>query len=126
MVAVIIIISKISRALILGVISKDLTKSMNMPIDRYNLLFLFLVAAVVAVGLKVTGTLLMGSLVIIPAAAAKNISVSLSEYAYWSCVIGVVSAFFGVLIANYFGLPAGPIIVVSSGVIFGVSLLFKR
>src|SRR3989344_2438612 len=78
--AIIGIMSRISKAIMLGVISKDLSRSMRIPIDKINFVFLLLVSVIVALGLKVAGTLLMGSLVIIPAAAAKNISVNLSNY----------------------------------------------
>ncbi|OGN41389.1 MAG: hypothetical protein A2606_01285, partial [Candidatus Yanofskybacteria bacterium RIFOXYD1_FULL_42_10] len=66
-----LIITRISKGLMLSIISKDLTKSLKINVDKINLIFLFLVAVVVALGLKVAGTLLMGSLVIIPAAASK-------------------------------------------------------
>jgi ABC-type Mn2+/Zn2+ transport system permease subunit len=43
------------------------------------LIYLFLVAIIVALGIKVVGTLVVGVLVIVPAAAAKNISSRLSS-----------------------------------------------
>ncbi|KKT16778.1 MAG: ABC-3 protein, partial [Parcubacteria group bacterium GW2011_GWB1_43_6] len=69
---------------------------------------------------------LMVSLVIIPAAASKNISVSLSRYTANSAILGGLSAFAGIWIANYFNLLAGPIVVLTGGVVFLVTLLFKK
>lgn len=121
-----IIMSSISRWVVLGTISKDLTQSMNIKLNRNNYLFLLLVAVVVALGLKTTGTLLMGSLVIIPAAAAKNISQNLSSYTKLSALFGAVASFVGIYLAARLALPAGAIVVLSAGVIFLVTLLFKK
>lgn len=121
-----LVMSKISRSVMLGIISKDLTKSMGIKADQINFIFLVLVSIIVALGLKVAGTLLMGSLVIIPAAAARNISVSLSRYTGISILFGALSALIGIPLAFYLNLPPGPIIVLSSGVIFLVTLLFKK
>lgn len=116
----------ISRSLILSTVSKDLTRSMGINVDTVNFIFLFMVAIVVALGLKIAGTLLMGSLVIVPAAAARNIGRNLSQFAVFAMIFGALSGLLGVAIALYIDLPAGPIVVLTSGVIFLISLLFKR
>ncbi len=85
-----------------------------------------MVAIILALGLKVTGTFLMGALVIVPAAAAKNISVSLNRYTKLSGLFGAISGLSGILIANHFNFHPGPIVVLASGVIFLVTLLFKK
>jgi len=119
-------IRKSTRGLVLGIISKDLTKTMGIKIDRINLVFLLMIAVIVTLGLKVAGTLLMGSLVIIPAAAAKNISTSLSHYTFWAGGIGALSAIAGIFLATYFGFIPGPIVVLTSGVVFLATLMFKK
>lgn len=120
------IMHKISRGVILGVISKDLTKAMKIPVDKINFIFLLLVSIIVALGLKVAGTLLMGSLVIIPAAAARNISLNLSRYTLFAVLFGGLSALIGLPLANFLHFSPGPIIVLSSGLIFLVTLAFKK
>lgn len=123
---VILIMSQISKFIMMGIISKDLSRSMKIPINRINFVFLILVSIIVALGLKVAGTLLMGSLVIIPAAAAKNISMNLGIYSKLSGFFGALSAVVGIFIANNFGFTPGPIVVLTGGVIFIVTLLFKK
>lgn len=123
---IIFVIRKISDSLMLGIISKELALAFKIPIHKINLIFLLLVAFVVALGLKVAGTLLMGSLVIIPAAAAKNIALNLSNYSRWSIFFGATSAIFGILLAQYFGIEPGPTIVLTAGVIFLGTLFFKK
>lgn len=123
---IIFAIRKISDSLMLGIISKELALALKIPIHKINFIFLLLVAFIVALGLKVAGTLLMGSLVIIPAAAAKNISVNLSQYSRWAVFFGAMSAISGILLARYLGIESGPTIVLTAGVIFVGTLLFKK
>ncbi len=124
--AVILIMRRIAGWLVLSTISSDLTRSMGVPLRQISFLFLFLVAIVVALGLKVAGTLLMGSLVIIPAAAAKNISLNLSQYTKFAAAFGALSSLAGILLASSLHLQPGPIVVLVSGVLFLGTLLFKR
>jgi ABC-type Mn2+/Zn2+ transport system permease subunit len=124
--AIIITVKMISNNLMLGIISKELAQAMKIPINKVNFIFLLLVALVVALGLKVVGTLLMGSLVIIPAAAAKNISVNSRQYSFWSVLFGAISAIVGLLLAFHFNISSGPTIVLTTGLIFLITLGFKR
>jgi ABC-type Mn2+/Zn2+ transport system permease subunit len=117
---------KISKQLILGIISEDLARSqaVNMPI--VNLIYLLLVGLVVALGVKFVGTILTGALVIIPAAAAKNLARSIKGYHLTASLIGVTSAVAGILVAKYFGISSGPPVVLTSTVFFIVSYIFRR
>lgn len=117
---------KISDKMVMGIISEDLAISHGIKIRRFNFIFLLLVALVVAVGVKVIGTLLMGGLMIIPAAAAKNISRSFKQFGFWSAGFGLISAGTGIYAANLFSISPGPAVVLSSVVFFLISLAFKR
>ena len=122
----IIALKLISKPLTLSTISKELTQSMKVPVNTINFIFLLLVAVIVALGIKVTGTLLMGALVIIPAAAARNISRTFSHYALMSALLGGVAAISGIAIAYHYSFAPGPLVVLSGGVLFLISLLFKQ
>lgn len=125
--AVIIIITKyISKNEVLGIISRDLAKSEGINIARNNLIFLLLVATIVALGIKAVGTMLMGALVVIPAAAAKNISSNFKTYSALSLIFGSASALLGLLLVIKTGLSSGPLVVLTSCAIFVLSLLFKK
>ncbi len=127
MIAVIFItMFRIYRGLTLSVVSKQLAQSMGVNVSRTSFLFLFLVAIIVALGLKVTGVFLMGAMVIVPAAAAKNVSIGLSNFTRLAALFGGLSALAGILFASRFNLHSGPIIVLASGVIFLLTLLFKK
>ncbi|MBI2062460.1 MAG: metal ABC transporter permease [Candidatus Yanofskybacteria bacterium] len=117
---------RIYRGLTLGVVSKQLAQSMRINVSKTSFLFLLMVAIIVALGLKVTGVFLMGALVIVPAAAAKNVSIGLSGFTRLAALFGGISALGGILFATYFNLHPGPIVVLASGVIFMTTLLFKK
>lgn len=120
------IMIKIADRLMMGIISEDLAVSRGVKVRRLNFIFLFLVAAIVALGVKVVGTLLMGGLVIIPAAAARNISRSFRQFAFWSAIFGLISAGAGICAAKIFLISPGPAVVLSSAVFFLISLALKR
>ena len=115
----------IYKKLVLSMISEDLAVSKGIAVSKTNLLYLMLVSLVVAVGIKIVGTLLVGFLVIVPAAAAKNVSTDLFRYAVLSSVFGAASAFSGILFSNYLNLPTGPLVVFSGIVIFVATVLAK-
>ena len=116
----------VSKKLLLGVISEDLAKSQGIKISKINLIYLLLVALVVALGVKFLGTLLTGAMVIIPAAAAKNIANSIRNFHLLSVFFGIVSAVVGILAARYFGISSGPAVVLTAVVIFIASYVFKK
>ena len=119
---VFLVMKKIFKKFMLAVISEDIARSAGASVDKINLLFLFLVALIVALGVRVVGTLLMGALVIIPAAAAKNFSRTMAGYVFLSIVFGILSVGAGLFLAKILNLPPGPMIVLASVIPFLVSL----
>jgi len=115
----------IYKKLVLSMISEDLAVSKGIAVSKTNLLYLMLVSLVVAVGIKIVGTLLVGFLVIVPAAAAKNVSNDLFKYAVLSSIFGAASAFSGIVFSNYLSVPTGPAVVFSGIVIFVATVLAK-
>jgi ABC-type Mn2+/Zn2+ transport system permease subunit len=120
-----ILTKMIYKKLVLGMISEELAISKGIDVNRTNLIYLLLVSLVVAIGIKIVGTLLVGFLVIVPAAAAKNVSSDLFKYAVLSASFGAVSACSGVLFSSYLNLPTGPFVVFSGIVVFVVTIFAK-
>jgi zinc transport system permease protein len=120
-----IILSRtIYKKLVLTMISEDLAVSKGVRVARINLLYLFLVSVVVAVGIQIVGTLLVGFLVIVPAISAKNLSSNLHRYSLLSSVFGVVAAFLGVLLWGVSNFPfPGPTVVFVGIIIFAITIL---
>ncbi len=129
-VAAIYLTRLIYNKIVLGMISEELAISKGIKVARTNLLFLILVSLVVAIGIQITGTLLVGFLVVVPAAAAKNLSSNLSRYSVLSSLFGAISAFAGVLLASLlsnFGrtLPPGPLVVVVGVAVFAATVVVR-
>jgi zinc transport system permease protein len=124
--AIFALMSLIRRKLLLGLLSRDFAKAQGINVDAIDFIFLALVAVVVALGVKVVGTLLMGALVVIPAVASKNISRSFNSYSIISMLFGIVSAVGGILLSANFNLPPGPMVVLMSASVFLVTLIFRR
>ena len=125
-VPVIILTRQIYRQVVLSMVSDELARSTGIRVSQVNFLYLLLVAVVVAAGIQIVGTLLVGALVIVPAAAMKNVSASLAGYAVLSGVTGFVSAILGIVLSAALNLPAGPLVVVVGFFIFVVAMFVNR
>jgi ABC-type Mn2+/Zn2+ transport system permease subunit len=123
--AAVILTKMIYKKLVLGMISEELATSKGIDVSKTNLIYLLLVSLVVAVGIKIVGTLLVGFLVIVPAAAAKNISADLFKYAVLSASFGAISAVSGILLSNYLNLQTGPFVVFSGVIVFMITIFAK-
>jgi zinc transport system permease protein len=88
-------------------------------------LYLLLVSLIVSIGIEIVGTLLVGFLVIVPAAAAKNLSSNLFTYSVFSAVFGAISSFSGVLTSSYLSVQPGPMVVISGIIIFAATVIAK-
>jgi len=122
----IIVILAIRKKLALSMVSEELSYSVGVKNRRLEFAYLMIFALIVALGIRFTGALLMGSLVIIPAASAKNISRSLSLFMALSVIFGVLSAALGIYISFVNNLSPGPIFVLISSIIFIASLFIRK
>ncbi len=121
-----LLLQKIYQKLLLISISEDLAKSEGIDLKKYQLLYLLSISAVVALGVKFVGGLLVAGLTALPAASARNLSKNLKTYKNLSPLFGAISAILGISIFKFTNFPAGPLIIVSSFVIFLFSTIFKK
>jgi ABC-type Mn2+/Zn2+ transport system permease subunit len=122
---VILLTRMIYNGIVLGLISEELAVSRGINVARTNLLYLLLVSLTVAVGIQITGTLLVGFLVVTPAAAARTISSNLSRYLTLSAAFGAISAISGILMSTSLGILPGPLVVVSGVAIFAAVVIVR-
>ena len=123
---VFLILKKIFSKMILTSISEDVARVEHIDTKKYNFIYLVCIAIVVALGIKITGSLLMGALVITPAAAARNMASNLFQYSFGALIIGIVSSVLGILFFKAFSFPAGPCVILSATAIFLISLIFRK
>ena len=108
--------------LVLANISEELAAAERIDARRYNLLYLFLIAMIVALGVKMVGGLLTAALVAIPPSAARNVGKNLKQYTLGATAIGTVSAAGGIVLFHLTGFPAGPLVILVSAAIFVLTL----
>jgi zinc transport system permease protein len=112
--------------LILANISEELAAAEGISVQRYNFLYLFLIAVIVALGVRIVGGLLTAALVAIPPMAARNLGRNLKQYTLAAATFGAGSAALGLVLSKGAGLPPGPLIIVVSGTVFLITAMFAR
>lgn len=112
--------------LVLALLSPEIAATAGIRVARLELWFLEAFALTVALGLRYLGVLLMGSMIIIPAATAKRLARNLSGMFAWATAVAVASTALGTGIALAIGRPPGPVIVCVAAAIFLASLVKRR
>lgn len=121
-----LVVNKIYSQVVLASISDDLAIANKINVKKYNLIYLLTIAVVVALGVKIVGSLLVGALVIVPAAASRIISANMRQYIFGSIVLGALSCVLGILLFGSIGLPAGPLIILINVFFFLILFFFKK
>lgn len=121
-----LIIQSLMPKLILSNISTDLATIEGYNVSKLTLIYLACIAIIVAMGVRIVGGLMTAALVSIPACASSNISNNLLTYAIASLTIGAIACISGIIISITTGIAAGPLIIISSSIIFIISLIFKK
>lgn len=112
--------------LVLIAINEDLAFAEGVNVRRVDLEYTLIIALIIGVSIKVIGVLLVASMLVIPAAAARNLSKSPLQMLVLSVFCGAGAVFFGMLLAYSLDSPSGPSIVVTSLIIFLLSLSLKK
>lgn len=120
---VLAILSYIWKPLFAATVNFDLAKAEGIKPEFINAVFMVIIAAVIAVSMKIVGVLLITALIIIPAVTARRFALSPEAMAVLASVIGACSVIVGLNASLEWDTPAGPSIVVSSMVFFIISIL---
>lgn len=114
------------RSLLAITVNEDLAAVEGIPVGRVRLGFVLVVAGVVAIGMKIVGMLLIISLIIIPAAAARRLASTPERMAALAMIFGVLSVVTGLYASLLWDLPSGPLIVVTAALLFGLTHAWPR
>lgn len=109
-------------SLVLMTIHEDLARAEGVKTLRQQLVLMFLMTIVVAVSLRVVGILLMTSLLIIPAATARQWSRSPEVMAVSSALLGMLAVCGGLYASLHWDTPSGPSIVTAAAAMFFLML----
>lgn len=121
-VIVMAILMFIWRPLFAATVNEELARAEGMNPDKVNLIFMVLMALIIAISMKVVGVLLITALLIIPAATARRLSSSPEQMAFLAALIGVVAVLGGLFGSLHWDTPSGPSIVVMAMVLFVLTL----
>ncbi|MEK9179972.1 MAG: metal ABC transporter permease [Patescibacteria group bacterium] len=123
---VIVMLWILRNKLIIALFSEDLAAAMNIKTSSVNLWFLLLFALTILSGLQFLGALLAGSLIIIPAAAARQVTHSLGQFLAYSAIFAALSVVAGFALSSAYELELGPTVVVVAAAIFAVAAIKRK
>ena len=105
---------------------EEVAKTSGIKVKLLNFLLVSVVAIIIALSIRVVGSLLIGALMIIPTVAALQYKVGFLKTVLISTFFAVVSVIFGMSFSFYFSLPSGATIVLCVLGIFILSLIINR
>lgn len=106
-------------------VNSALAKSKGIHIVLIDNLFVVLIAVIVMLSIKWVGILIINALLILPAAASRNIASDMREYHLFSILISVFSGIAGLLLSYYNSTATGPTIVIIAAIIFFATLVSR-
>ncbi len=101
---------------------RTLAKSRGIPVFATEQIFALLTALIVTTSIRWTGLLIINSLLVLPAAAARFVTRNTRSYLLVAMVISLVSSILGLALSYYIGAASGATIVLVNGAIFLVCL----
>lgn len=121
LICVIVIWAFMYNKLLVISVNKELAASRGIKTSLYENIFVIVVAVVVMLSIKWVGILLINSLLILPAASARNLARNSRQYLALSVGISLVGAVSGLLVSFYGDTSAGATIVTVLTVIFFIT-----
>ena len=124
--AVLVIWDLFFNKLLLTSINADLAASKGINTRFVEKLFVIIVAAIVTVSIKWVGVLIINSLLVLPAASARNLAKGMRSYHLIAVFISLFSGVSGLIVSYYTGTAAGGTIVLIAAAIFFFSYFLNR
>jgi len=121
-VLVTIVFGWIYNQLLLDSINPALGRVSGVWSASIDYVFVLLLTAAIVVSLKVIGALLIEAMVVVPAAAARNIAGSMRAYLVWSIVCALIAGVGGLFISSRLLVPSGGAVVLAMSALFFLTL----
>jgi zinc transport system permease protein len=132
---VLFVVAALTLALTLPYYNKLMLASFNpqlatvrkVPVKAMDYLFVALITIVTVASVKVIGAILVGALLVIPAACARMISTSLRGFFWLSVIIATISTLAGIMLPIELDVPvpSGAAIILFSGAVFCITALVR-
>ena len=120
---ILLILKLIWKPLFASTVNYELAEAEGLKPDRAKAIFTVLMAAIIAISIKMIGLLLITGMLIIPAAMARNISTSPQRMVIYSVLGGLLSVILGLFTSLQFNTSSGPSIIAASLFLFILSLV---
>ena len=115
-----------ANRLTLTAIHPQLASSRGIPVGMSQTLFIVAIAVVVTLSISSVGLLILNSLLVLPAASARNIARNLKQYHAFSVLFALVAGIGGLVVSYYLGCSAGAAISLGLALIFAVTFCFRK
>ena len=104
----------------------SLAKSRGIKTLAVELAFTSIIAVVVTISIQWVGLLIINSLLVLPAAAARNVSTNARQYNLVALLVSIISGVAGLILSYYFDTATGATIVIVSSIIYFFTLLLRK
>ena len=115
-----------ANKLTLASIHPQLASSRGVPVALIQGIFTAVIAVVVTLAINWVGLLILNSLLVLPGAAARNISKNLKQYHLFSVIFALLAGIVGLILSYFLGASSGAAICLVLAVIFGISFAFRK
>jgi len=113
------------NAMILTGVNPSLAASRRVNVSLIETSFTVLLALVVMFSIRLAGILIINSLLILPAAASRNLARNIHSYTLWAVIISIFSSIAGLIASYYWGTASGATIVLFASACYGLSALCR-
>ena len=125
-VAVVVFWFLFANRITLTSIHPQLASSRGIPVKLSQAIFTTAIALVVTLSISSVGLLILNSLLVLPAAAARNVARNLRQYLLISVGFALTASITGLVISYYWGASAGAAISLVLALIFAVTFCFRK
>ena len=115
-----------ANRLTLTAIHPQLASSRGIPVGLSQTLFIVAIAVVVTLSISSVGLLILNSLLVLPAASARNISRNLRQYHGFSVLFALIAGIGGLTISYYLGCSAGAAISLILATLFAITFCLRK
>lgn len=123
---VLLVMLLLFNRIVLTSVSGALAISRGVPVWLLDTVLTVVIALFVMLCIPWIGLLVINSLLLLPAAAARNIARSTRGYVAWAIGVGLTSGVAGVVLSYYWATATGATIVLVAAALFVLSLLWPR
>jgi len=123
--AVIVLWAFIFNKLLIVSINQSLAGSRGINVPAFEYTFTMIMAVIVTISIQWVGILIISSMLVLPAAAARNISKNMRQYHAYSVSIALISGLSGLILSYFWGTATGATIVLIAALFYFVTLVLR-